>query len=197
VRILATSNRNIEDQIANGSFREDLYFRLNVVSLEIPPLRERPGDVIALARHFAAKYSEANGIQPRGLAEETQAKLLDYDWPGNVRELENAMHRAILLASGDDIGPEAIMLTASKRSTVDAKAGGTQDTDLGSQVGKTVSQVERDLIINTLSHCLGNRTHAANILGISIRTLRNKLKQYNDDGFTVAAPGGDGDQAPA
>jgi len=197
VRILATSNRNIEDQIAKGAFREDLYFRLNVVSLEIPPLRERPGDIIALARHFAAKYSEANGIQPRGLAEETQAKLLDYDWPGNVRELENTMHRAILLATGDDIGPKAILLTPSSRSTAGAQDRDAQDADAGSQVGKTVSQVERDLIINTLNHCLGNRTHAANILGISIRTLRNKLKQYNDDGFTVAAPGGDGDQAPA
>ena len=197
VRILATSNRNIEDQIVKGAFREDLYFRLNVVSLEIPPLRERPGDVIALARHFAAKYSEANGIQPRGLAEATQAKLLDYAWPGNVRELENTMHRAILLATGDEIAPEAILLTSNLRSAEGASSGETADADVGSLVGKTVSQVERDLIISTLSHCLGNRTHAANILGISIRTLRNKLKQYNDDGFAVAAPGGDGEQAPA
>jgi len=197
VRILATSNRNIEEQIVKGAFREDLYFRLNVVSLEIPPLRERPGDVIALARHFAAKYSEANGIQPRGLAEATQAKLLDYAWPGNVRELENAMHRAILLATGDEIAPEAILLTSNLRSAEGASSGETADADVGSLVGKTVSQVERDLIISTLSHCLGNRTHAANILGISIRTLRNKLKQYNDDGFAVAAPGGDGEQAPA
>ncbi len=197
VRILATSNRNIEEQIVKGAFREDLYFRLNVVSLEIPPLRERPGDVIALARHFAAKYSEANGIQPRGLAEATQAKLLDYAWPGNVRELENTMHRAILLATGDEIAPEAILLTSNLRSAEGASSGETADADVGSLVGKTVSQVERDLIISTLSHCLGNRTHAANILGISIRTLRNKLKQYNDDGFAVAAPGGDGEQAPA
>jgi len=194
VRILATSNRNIEDEIAKGTFREDLYFRLNVVNLLIPPLHERPGDIIALARHFAAKYAEANGIQPRGLAPETQTKLLNYAWPGNVRELENALHRAILLSTGDDIGPEDILLNSASPNQTSSTTNKTTTAEAASLVGMTVSQVERDLIINTLSHCLGNRTHAANILGISIRTLRNKLKQYNDAGFSVAAPGGDGGQ---
>ena len=200
VRILATSNRNMEQHIANGGFREDLYFRLNVVTLALPALRERPDDVIALARHFAAKYAEANGVPARGLSEDAQAKLLAYSWPGNVRELENVIHRSVLLASGDDISGEAILLsdsplapaaTANPEAAASASGGGD---DL---VGKTVSEVERELIINTLSHCLGNRTHAANILGISIRTLRNKLKQYNQEGFNVPAPGGtDGDPAP-
>jgi DNA-binding NtrC family response regulator len=199
VRILATSNRNLEKYVASGGFREDLYFRLNVVNLCLPPLRDRPDDIIALARHFAAKYSEANGIKARGLSEPAIEKLLSYEWPGNVRELENAMHRSILLASGDDIGADAILLSnsamapASPTHPSGASAGERADT----QVGKTVSEVERELIIDTLSHCLGNRTHAATILGISIRTLRNKLKQYNDDGFSVPSAGrSDADQPP-
>lgn len=201
VRILATSNRNMEDHVASGGFREDLYFRLNVMNLALPALRERPDDIIALARHFAAKYAEANGVPTRPLGESAQAKLLGYAWPGNVRELENAVHRAVLLATGEEIGPEAILLSDSPLAPRSADAtGAAAATANGADgmVGKTVSEVERELIISTLNHCLGNRTHAANILGISIRTLRNKLKQYNDEGFTVPSPGGaDGDQAPA
>ena len=201
VRILATSNRNMEEHVRSGGFREDLYFRLNVVSLDLPPLNERPDDIIALGRHFAAKYAEANGIQARGLSEDAQKLLLAHPWPGNVRELENTVHRAVLLASGDEIGPEAILLTESgygspsPASAAASAASGAADGDAASMVGKTVSEVERELIISTLSHCLGNRTHAANILGISIRTLRNKLKQYNEDGYAVPSPGGaDGEQ---
>jgi len=106
------------------------------------------------------------------------------------------MHRAVLLASGDTISAAAVLLSAPKAGAAKgAAAGGGQSA--GSMVGKTVSEVERELIINTLNHCLGNRTHAANILGISIRTLRNKLKLYNEEGFSVPAPGGDGEAAPA
>jgi len=199
VRILATSNRNMEEFVASGGFREDLYFRLNVMKLAIPPLRERPDDIIALSRHFAAKYAELNGIQPRPVGEEAQAKLQNYSWPGNVRELENAIHRAVLLASGDTIGPEAILLSDSPLAPSASAASNTQGAganDGANMVGKTVSEVERELIIKTLSHCLGNRTHAANILGISIRTLRNKLKQYNEDGFSVPSPGGADGERP-
>ena len=197
VRILATSNRHMEEEVAKGNFREDLYFRLNVVSLDLPPLKDRPDDIIALARHFASKYSEANGLPARGLGDDAQAKLLAYTWPGNVRELENTMHRAVLLASGDAIGASAILTSSSKSvgAPTNPAAGVGSAQNVGDLVGRTVSDVERELIINTLNHCLGNRTHAANILGISIRTLRNKLKQYNDDGIPVPAPGGDGDPA--
>ncbi|MCR4377439.1 MAG: sigma-54 dependent transcriptional regulator [Rhodospirillales bacterium] len=201
VRILATSNRLMDEEVAKGTFREDLFFRLNVVSLDLPPLKVRPDDIIALARHFAAKYAEANGLPARGLAEDAQEKLLGYPWPGNVRELENTLHRAVLLASGDTIDANAILL-GSSRSThgQSGSVAGAATPDAGERntaglVGKTVSEVERELIINTLNHCLGNRTHAATILGISIRTLRNKLKQYNDDGISIPAPGGDGETA--
>ena len=120
----------------------------------------------------------------RPFAPATETKLAEYAWPGNVRELENTMHRAVLLATSDDITPDAIMLQGGTPGGAETSA--PQGATL---VGKTVAEVERDLIIDTLSHCLGNRTHAANILGISIRTLRNKLKQYTDDGVAVPQPG--------
>jgi len=188
VRILATSNRNMEDEVARGNFRQDLFFRLNVMNIRLPALRERPGDIPVLTKHFVAKYSEANGVTARAVGTDALKALTAHSWPGNVRELENAIHRAVLLASGDEIGPEAIMLDsgegpASMAGPVANKAN-AQDF-----VGRTVADVERELIIDTLHHCLGNRTHAANILGISIRTLRNKLKQYGDQGFTVPQPG--------
>ena len=185
VRIIATSNRNMEDEVAKGNFREDLYFRLNVMKLEIPPLRERPADIAILAPHFIRKYAKANGVDPLPLSADAKRALLAHPWPGNVRELENAMHRAVLLADGEGISPEAIRLDGPG---VTARAGAEGGSD-GGMVGRTVSAVERDLIIDTVQHCLGNRTHAANILGISIRTLRNKLKQYNEQGFRVPMPG--------
>jgi two-component system response regulator FlrC len=187
VRIVATSNRNISDEVAKGIFREDLYFRLNVVNLILPPLRERPLDIERLSKHFINKYAEANGVVPLPLASTTKDMLNAHKWPGNVRELENTMHRAVLLASGTEIGPDAIMLSGQPAPV--EQATGTDEDNPANLVGQTVASVERDLIIDTLQHCLGNRTHAANILGISIRTLRNKLKLYNEQGFQVPTLG--------
>lgn len=190
VRILATSNRIMEEEVSKGNFREDLYFRLNVMNLRIPPLAERPDDVPALAEFFATKYAEANGQDDRPVSDPAMTKLKSHNWPGNVRELENTMHRAVLIATGNDIGEEAITLQATPGSTA---PDGTSSAQSGpaDMVGRTVADVERQLIINTLEHCLGNRTHAANILGTSIRTLRNKLKLYGEQGLTVPAPGED------
>jgi DNA-binding NtrC family response regulator len=187
VRIVATSNRDIADEVSKGTFREDLYFRLNVVNLTLPPLRERPLDIERLSKHFINKYAEANGVDPLPLASTTRDMLNAHKWPGNVRELENTMHRAVLLARGTEIGPDAIMLSGQPTSA--NQADGTDEDNTANMVGRTVAAVERDLIIDTLQHCLGNRTHAANILGISIRTLRNKLKLYNEQGFQVPTPG--------
>ena len=184
IRVIATSNRDLQEEVKKKTFREDLLFRLNVVNLDIPPLRQRPSDIIALAKHFAKKYAELNGVDERALSEAAQRAIASSAWPGNVRELENAMHRAVLLAQDDEIEAEAIRLPDGepmKRPSETAEAE--------SMVGRTVAQVEQDLILQTLDHCLGNRTHAANILGISIRTLRNKLKQYTEDGVPVPAPG--------
>ncbi len=203
VRILATSNRTMEDEIRKGTFREDLYYRLNVVTLDLPALRERPLDIAVLADHFVKRYTEANGMPVRQLSAEVRHMLTRHVWRGNVRELENCMHRAVLLASGAEIGPEAIILSGGHVGTnpdaMVAQAANAAATVMGGAkanlVGKTVAEVERDLIIDTLSHCLGNRTHAATILGISIRTLRNKLKQYGDEGIDVPPAGGEPERA--
>jgi DNA-binding NtrC family response regulator len=179
VRILATSNRDLRCEIDARRFREDLYFRLNVVNLRLPPLRERPADIPALATHYARLYSQANGLPPRPLSKAALARLCAYGWRGNVRELENTLHRAVLLADGDEIGADAIDLQDAK-PTPTARAPGL--------VGRSVEDVERQLILETLSHTLGNRTHAAVILGISIRALRNKLRDYTQAGLHVPPP---------
>ncbi|WP_366657058.1 sigma-54 dependent transcriptional regulator [Fodinicurvata sp. EGI_FJ10296] len=225
IRVLATTNRTLEDEVRKGTFREDLYYRLNVVSLPIPPLRDRPGDILPLADHFVAKYAEANATGPKALSDAARDMLTRHSWPGNVRDLENTMHRAVLLSSGATIEPEAISPTSAiatgPRRTPDADADAANDrpaanarsqsgAESGAQaggqsgrhgetavadqtpatrgsgmVGRTVAEVERDLIIETLEHTLGNRTHAATILGISIRTLRNKLKLYSREGVAI------------
>ncbi|MEQ1789139.1 MAG: sigma-54 dependent transcriptional regulator [Rickettsiales bacterium] len=190
IRILATSNRNMLDEVKKGTFREDLYFRLNVISLNMPSLRDRKLDIKPLAEYFIEKYSKANGISVRQLTDEALAKLMAYGWKGNVRELENTMHRSVLLATGANIDADAVYLSGGAEeiaSTPQTSAAKTQTTSQANNplVGRSVDSVEQELIIDTLSYCLGNRTHAANILGISIRTLRNKLKTYGEKGLNV------------
>ena len=198
IRILATSNRDLATAVKEGAFREDLLYRLNVVNLRLPALRERPIDVFALADHFAKKYAAANGLPAKPIAAETRVRLAQHRWPGNVRELENAIHRAVLLSPGDEIGPDAVRLPDGAALEVDAgaqvavRAAQTASAAVAATtaglVGQTVAQVEQALILDTLNHCLGNRTHAAVILGISIRTLRNKLNEYSAAGVPVPPP---------
>lgn len=211
VRIIATSNRDMQKAVDEGQFREDLYFRLNVVTLPLPALRERPQDIVTLAQFFADKYAEANSVDKKKLSDAAKAKLQSYGWRGNIRELENTMHRAILMSMEDDLEADAIHLQGAVQSTADkaaqasaastaanentggaSKAGAGLDNPGGVEalVGRTIADVERDMIVNTLEHCLGNRTHAANILGISIRTLRNKINAYKDEGIEIPASNG-------
>ncbi len=204
IRVLATSNRDLAQAVRENTFREDLLYRLNVVNLKLPALRERPADIIALAEHFIRKYAASNGLPERALSETARRRLVSHSWPGNVRELENAMHRAVLLSVGPEIEEAAVRLPdgqplnllsadlASEAAHRAAFAVAEGDLNLRGLVGQTVAQVEQQLILDTLSHCLGNRTHAANILGISIRTLRNKLKEYSEAGVSVPAPQGSG-----
>ncbi|HEY7978868.1 MAG TPA: sigma-54 dependent transcriptional regulator [Rhizomicrobium sp.] len=197
IRIIATSNRDLNEAVKHGTFREDLLYRLNVVNLRLPALRERPKDILALARHFAHKYAEANGVPFRPIASTTERLLIGHPWRGNVRELENTMHRSVLLAQGNEISPEAIRLPDG--SAVGSPSNMPAPVSMAVQaanaiatrglVGRTVADVERDLILDTLDHCLGNRTHAANILGISIRTLRNKLREYSSSGLAIPQHG--------
>src|SRR6202140_5092243 len=195
IRIIATSNRNLAAAVRQKTFPEDLLFRLNVVNLKIPPLRERPADILELAQHFAKKYAEANGAPVRPISADARRVLTSNRWQGNVRELENTMHRSVLMAQGDEIGVDAILTPDGDRldtpKTVPAVAHATFAAEQVTRalVGRTVADVERDLILETLKHCLGNRTHAANILGISIRTLRNKLNQYADGGLPITPAG--------
>jgi DNA-binding NtrC family response regulator len=212
IRVIATSNRDMEEAVRQGQFRDDLYFRLNVVTLRLPALRERPADVAALAEHFAKKYSALNDVDYHGLTDAARALLMHHHWRGNVRELENTIHRAVLLSNGGQIDTDAIMLTGTRLGAEPAPAQSSgfviapahpprpagagasamapgAGAPVGTLVGRTVADVERDLIIETLQHCLGNRTHAAGILGISIRTLRNKLQQYKQEGLSVPLPG--------
>ncbi|HCM84439.1 MAG TPA: sigma-54 dependent transcriptional regulator [Alphaproteobacteria bacterium] len=187
IRLIATSNRDLQQAVKDKVFREDLYFRLNVINISLPPLRDRTKDIPALANFFVKKYADANYMAPKSISDAAMQKLMMHSWPGNVRELENTMHRALLLSGDDGIDVDAIMLSGQPQ------AGG-DDGDIDDEtfkvgmVGKKLEDVERQLIIDTLTHTLGNRTHAANILGISIRTLRNKLRQYNAEGHAVPPP---------
>lgn len=207
VRILATSNRNLIESVKKGEFREDLYFRLNVVNIPLPPLRDRPSDIARLAQFFADKFAEANGIERKAVSKAAEEKLISCAWRGNIRELENTMHRAILMSTEDDIEADAVFIQSEGFGTAvnapqSPASAPNQDTSASmsesvqnpggveSMIGRTIADVERDMILNTLDHCLGNRTHAANILGISIRTLRNKLNQYKQSGMDIPAAGG-------
>lgn len=212
VRLVATSNRNLEESVKKGEFREDLYFRLNVVNIRLPALRERPGDIVPLAELFAAKFAEQNGISNKPLSKASQDYMRAYSWRGNIRELENTMHRAVLMAMDDEIEPVDIQLpeggglgssVAASPSNAPSLSGvsgaGMPSAPAALKnpgaveniIGRTIADVEREMIVNTLDHCLGNRTHAANILGISIRTLRNKLNEYKQSGIDIPAASGE------
>ncbi len=180
IRVIATTNRDLAREVRAGRFRQDLYFRLAVLHLPLPPLRERRGDIPALARHFARRYARVNGLPERLPDEAALEKLLAHDWPGNVRELENCMHRAVLLASGDTIGPEAIVLDGAELMPAPSPVATTAPLAC-----RPLAEIEREAILRTLERTHGNRTRAAELLGISIRTLRDKLRRYAREGIPV------------
>ncbi len=182
VRIIATSNRDLPNEVAKGTFREDLLFRLNVVNINLPPLAERPEDIVVLAEYFSEKYAKINDCPMRAFTSGSYQKLRNHHWQGNVRELENVIHRAVLLSSGAEINEDAIILD---RDGV-GKTALQSEAQTENLVGKTVAEVEREMILQTLEHCEGDRTHAAIMLGVSIRMLRNKLQQYMDESGELA-----------
>jgi len=183
IRVIATSNRDLLREVEAGRFRQDLYFRLAVLHLELPPLRERPRDIAPLARHFARRYARLNGLPERLPDPAAIARLEAHDWPGNVRELENCMHRAVLLATGDVIGPEAIVFD-SRRDPLSASSPAAA----APLACRPLAEIEREVILETLRRTDGNRTRAAELLGISIRTLRNRLREYARQGLPVPPP---------
>ena len=171
-RIIATSNRNLEKAVEEGKFREDLFFRLNVIPIQLPPLRERREDISGLVEHFLQRYTKENARLALKLNDSARQALVDYDWPGNVRELQNAIERAVVLSTGPELTPADFNLRETVRRNTSNGDG------LHLPAGATVAQMEKALIFRTLEHCGDNRTRAAEILGISVRTLRNKLKEY-------------------
>ncbi len=174
VRVIATTNREPKQLIDEGKFREDLYYRLNVIPVKLPPLRERMEDLPILADHFLKKHSRENGKNISSIAPETLTLLNKYQWRGNVRELENIIERSVLMCPGDTIEPAHLFMEDS----VAAEATGNNNA-LGSFRG-TIYEMERELIFKTLEETGNNKTKAAEILGISIRTLRNKLNEYKE-----------------
>ncbi len=169
VRVIAATNKDLEREVAEGRFREDLFFRLNVVAITMPPLRNRPEDVPLLVDHFLRANASA-GTKPKKISPRAMRLAMSYDWPGNVRELENAIQRAVILSRGETIFPEHLP------AKIQAVGGGGEGDAL--ETGKTMREVERDTIVKTLKQTEGNRTHAAKILGISRRTLQNKIREY-------------------
>jgi len=185
VRIIATTNRNLADCVKEGSFREDLFYRLNVVNLTLPNLRERTGDVKMLAESFIKFYAEKNGKPVSGCSQEALAMLDMHTWPGNVRELENVIERAVITSMGMLIQSKDIAIERRAISqTLDLSASGAQALDKSAWApGETLNDIERSVILQALQYHSGNRTHTAKALGISIRTLRNKLADYRKIGI--------------
>ncbi|NGZ25731.1 MAG: sigma-54-dependent Fis family transcriptional regulator [Magnetococcales bacterium] len=173
VRIVASTNRDLKGWAAQGKFREDLYYRLNVFPVRMPALRERPGDALLLAEHFRKRFVDELNRNDIRFSKDAMTTILGYNWPGNVRELENTVQRALLVAEGREITRSDLMIEADIPLPVETSEGA-----LSFAVGTTVREMEELLIRRTLDEVSGNRTRAAELLGISIRTLRNKLNEY-------------------
>ncbi len=194
VRIVATTNKNLPREVRLGRFRADLYFRLNVVSIKIPPLRDRPLDISALARVFAQRFALANGRTAAVVSPEALAVLRRHTWPGNVRELANVIQRAVLGEAGLFVTEESIDIDpfdGMPDGSIDSIPPAAFASGSGVVVrteGRTIDAVERDMILDTLCRCKANRSQAAVILGISTRTLRNKLHGYERDGIRIPRP---------
>jgi DNA-binding NtrC family response regulator len=176
VRIIATTNRNLQEEINNRRFREDLYFRLNVIPLHIVPLRERKDDIPLLANHFCQVFCAENEKPLLELTAGAVRELADMDWPGNVRQLQNVIERAVILTTSGRLDEEALGLADEVDST---RSKDSLSPDM------TLKEMERELILRKLSHTRGNRTQAALELGISVRTLRNKLNIYAEMGMDI------------
>ena len=178
-RIIATTNSDLKKCIQEKKFREDLYYRLNVIPVRVPPLRERKGDIASLAGHFLAKYAAENGRKRPGLAAGTLEALAAYPWPGNVRELENVMERAVLVCRGDTLEPHHLDLDGIATTGQGNPGRASAAAPEGEAV--TLRDMEKNLIFSTLKRVRGNKTKASELLGISVRTMRNKLNEYKHD----------------
>ncbi|MBW1676982.1 MAG: sigma-54-dependent Fis family transcriptional regulator [Deltaproteobacteria bacterium] len=174
-RVISTTNQDIEAAIRADKFRADLYYRLNVIPIRLPSLRDRKDDILLLADHFIKKYNKIDGRNVKGLTEDAAQTLMCMHWPGNVRELENMMERAVLLCRGELIDRDALLIGEKPKAAPEAGVPELSSIPVGS-----LKEMEKRMIMHTLDQTNGNRTHAADILGISVRTLRNKLNEYRE-----------------
>jgi two-component system response regulator HydG len=175
IRILAATNRDLEKEVLDKKFREDLYYRLNVVTVQIPPLRERKNDIPLLANHFLIQYAEKNRKNVQKIDSPTMEKLVNHNWPGNVRELENAIERAVILLQGDVITERELPLSITQ--SIDKLPSTTSDIpkDLSS---KSLEEIEKDAILEALKTAGGNKSKAARLLKLNRRTLYSKLERF-------------------
>lgn len=171
IKLIATTNRNLKEMVRNGQFREDLFYRINTIPLIIPSLKERREDIEPYAEWFRGIFSKENNRIVRGISNEAMQALINFPWEGNIRELENTIERAVLLCQGSVITTNDLRLELSNLDQSRPEI----------TIGGTIREVERNLILSTLEKCGGNRTQAAKILGISLRTLRNKLSRYRGE----------------
>lgn len=182
-RLVASTSGDLAAQVSAGTFRADLSARLGLLRIELPPLRARGDDIERLAVHFASHLAAAECLPPRLLSTDALQRLREHDWPGNVRELRDVIYRAMLLAAGPEIGSDALVLSDGSQIVCERARG---EPEIGSLVGRSMADVERELILQTLKRCGGNRTTASTILGISVRTMRNKLKSFIEAGIAIA-----------
>ncbi len=174
VRVIATTNRDLFACVEEGKFREDLYYRLNVIPLCLSPLRERKGDIPLLSEYFVRRHAQKNGCKSAGVSAEAMEMLCHYNWRGNVREMENVMERALLLANGQQIAPAHLMMTGGQKAAF--QEGSQSAVDV--QVGMSMQEAECRLLVSTWKACAGDSQKTAKILGIAVNTLNNKLRQY-------------------
>jgi DNA-binding NtrC family response regulator len=179
-RLIAATNRDLEREVAEGRFREDLYYRLKVVTLRIPPLRERTGDIPQLAEHFLQVFCQEHGKPPKRLDADAIELLARFAWPGNVRQLKNMMESVVVFHQGDVVGAADLPAEVRASSTVSAPGGPVQAV---AGEPRTMADIERQAILETLERTGGHRAKAADILGIGLRTLQRKLKEYRDEGY--------------
>lgn len=183
IRFAAGTQRDLTELARTGRFLEELRQQLSLVNIVLPPLSERPDDVVALAQHFAERFARLNGFDIRPVSPEALRVLQAQRWEGNVQELEHVMLRGVILARGNDMLPEH--LTQADGTALTVSPSVPSATAQGTLVGRTMADVERDLILQTLQHCGGNRTSASSILGISVRTMRNKIKSFIEAGIAI------------
>ena len=182
IRWIATSSEDLSKLVADGSFREDLFYRFNVVNLKVPSLQNRLSDLESLSNSFAQKHSKIHGRMTPSFSEDAIQYLKAQKWPGNLRELESSVERAILLSQGSEIKPRDIQVIVNKESPIVLNAA---EKSPDWKPGKTLNEIERNVILEALKYHEGNRTHTAKALGISIRTLRNKLAEYRVMGINA------------